>query len=219
MRDLELLLALGGDELVRAETHRLLLLTLGTGQHHDAAAHLGCELDGQMPQTANAHDADRLRGLQTIIVERCEDSGTGALQRCGVLVGDVVGDLEQGELAPDGVRAEAPLVQVGVAEHLALRAVDVVAREALLAVPAEAVVVAPAHSVAYLHHFAVGSGLLDDANALMAEDHVCFSLRDPVSDIGPRAMPGSGQDRFTYIMQICAANARSCYPDEYLVAG
>lgn len=56
--ELELFRALGGVEVLRAELHGLVLLAVGAGEHHDVAAHLGGELDGQVAETSDTHDTD-----------------------------------------------------------------------------------------------------------------------------------------------------------------
>ena len=47
-RGFELVLAFGGDEFMRTKLHGLIFLPIGSGEHRDVAAHLGCELDGHM---------------------------------------------------------------------------------------------------------------------------------------------------------------------------
>lgn len=114
VRHLELGLAFGRDELVGTEPHGLLLLRLGARDHDDAAAHLGRELDGQVAEAADAHDADGLGGQRAVRVERVEHGGAAAHQGRGVRVRYRVGDLEQERLPPDGVGREAALVAVRV---------------------------------------------------------------------------------------------------------
>jgi hypothetical protein len=128
--------------------------------------------EGEVAQAADAHDADGLGGLRVVGAEGVEDGGAAALQRGRGLVAQLVGDLEQEGLAPDGVGAERALVQVRVGVHGALGAVRLGAPEALGAVAAAVVLVAPADAFALLEDAARRAQLLDDADALVAQGHV-----------------------------------------------
>lgn len=165
----DLFLVLGGDELLRAEPHGLVLLAVGTGEDDDVAALLGGELDGEMAKTADTNDTDSLSGLGVVGAEGVEDSSTTTHQGRSVLIGHVVRNAKQECLPPHGVAGEGPLVEVGHAVHLALGAVGFLALQALLAVTAAIVLVTPADSVTLLHVLDVRAGLLDDTDTLMAE--------------------------------------------------
>ena len=89
-RDLELRGVLGGDELVCAEPQGFGLFPLGAGEDHDAAAHLGRELNREMAEPADAHDADRVAGLD--VLEGGEGGGAAALEGSGVDVAETLRD-------------------------------------------------------------------------------------------------------------------------------
>lgn len=171
-RRLDLLGVLGGDELVSAELHSLLLLAVGAREDDDTAAHLGGVLDSKVAETANAHHTDGLSGLGVEFVKSVEDGSTTALERGSILVAKAVRDLEEESLAPDGVGGHGALVEVGKTVHLTLRAVSLVATQALLAVLAGVVLVTPADAVALLHVLDLRADGLNDTNTLVAETHV-----------------------------------------------
>ena len=99
-----------------------------------------------MPQPADAHDADAVRGLRAVGVQHVEDGGAGAHQRGGCFVRELAGDLEEaGFLLDDAVR-QATLVQVCTAVHFALGAERLGAIEVLCAVAAGVLQEAPAHA-------------------------------------------------------------------------
>merc|ERR1712137_603552 len=79
--DLDLILALHGNELLGSELHGLVLLALGTGEDDDVAAHLGGELDGKVAETTDTDDTDTVGRLDVVCVEGVEDGGTTAHQR------------------------------------------------------------------------------------------------------------------------------------------
>lgn len=76
---LEVLDAGRGVELGGAELERLLALALGRGEYNYFVAQLGCELDCEVAEAADAHDPDSVAGLQTFMYE-------GAPGKDGVLV-------------------------------------------------------------------------------------------------------------------------------------
>ena len=168
----EVLAVLHGVELLRAELEGFGLFAVGAGEDDDLAAHLGCKLDGQVAQAADADDAHAVGALRVVELQRVEDRRASAHQGRGVLVLDAVGDLEQEVGLPDCGCGEGALVQVGVSVHGALGAEGLNATEALLAVAAAIVLVAPADSVTLFHCLHERTGLFDDAGALMAEGHV-----------------------------------------------
>lgn len=169
---LELLDALGRDELVGTQAHGLLLLGVAARDDNDARTDLVGELDGDVAQATNADDAHRLGGSGVVLHQGGPDSGTGAHERCGIDIAHAVGDLEEEGLPPDGVGGERALVKVLVSVHDPLGAVLLVAGLALLAVLARVVLVSPANAVALLQALAEGPDLLDDTNTLVSEHHV-----------------------------------------------
>ena len=168
----EVLGVLDGMELFGAQLHGLVLLAIGAGEDDDFATHLGGELDGQVAETANADDTDALVWLGAVHVKGVEDGGTTAHEWSSGLVWDGVWDLEQEGLLPDGAVCERSLVEVGVAVHGALWAESLVTGQALLAVAAGVVLVAPTDAVALLQVLCAWTDLLDDTDTLVTEDHV-----------------------------------------------
>jgi len=173
---LELLDALGGVELAGTESLGLLLLGVGTGEDDDVATHLGGELDGQVTETTNTDDTDAVGGLGVVHVESVEDGGTTALERGSGLIGKAVGGFEEEGLAPDTVGSERTLVGIGVTVHLSLGAVGLGALQALLAVGARVVLVAPADAVTLLQESAGRAGLLNDTDTLVTESHIGLAV-------------------------------------------
>ncbi|KAI3489058.1 hypothetical protein L1887_46816 [Cichorium endivia] len=175
---LELGVVLGRDEFVRAQLDRLVLLVLGAGEDDDVAAHLVEELDGEVTETTDADHADAVVRLDACVVHRTEHGRTTALQRRSMLELETVGDLVAKLLGDDEAVTERRLVEVGVAVHLVLVAVGVAALFAELAGAARVVVVAPADAVALLEVLDIGADLRDDADALVADDHVLLEVVD-----------------------------------------
>lgn len=134
--DIEALGTLGSVEFGSAELHGLVSLAVGATEDDDLAAHLGGELDGQVTETANADDTDAVGWLGVVHVKSVEDGGTTAHQGSGSLVLELVGNLEEEGLTPDGAVSEGTLVVVGVTVHGTFRAVGLGALQALLAVAA-----------------------------------------------------------------------------------
>lgn len=170
--DLELLGALGSDELVCAKLHGLLLLAVSAGEDDDSASHLGGELNGQVTETTDTDDTNGIGREGRPLVQGVEDGGTTALEGSGGLVGEVVRDLEEESLAPDGLVGEGALIVVGVSVQSALWAEGLGTLQALLAVTAAVVLVSPSNAVADLHVLDVWAKLLDDTDTLVAEYHV-----------------------------------------------
>jgi hypothetical protein len=90
---------------VRPKPPRLGLLGGRRAKHHDLRAQLRRELHRQVPQAADADDADALAGLDDFH-EAVVDGRAGALQRRGVGGGQAVGDLVQVGLEADVVVGE-----------------------------------------------------------------------------------------------------------------
>lgn len=175
-RDLELLGALGGDELVCAELHGFLLLAVRAREDDDFAAHLGGVLDGQVAQPTDTHDTNRLVRLRAVLVQGAEDGRTTTLQRRGMLIAEPIRDREEEGLTPNTVRGHGALVEVGHTVHGALRAEGLVATQTLLAVLARVVFVAPAYTVALLHVLGLRADGLDDTNTLVSQTHVLVAV-------------------------------------------
>lgn len=78
------------------------------------------------------------------------------IQGSTVFVAEVVGELEEESLTPDGVGGKGALVEVRISVHFAVGAVYFPACQALLAEPAAVVLVAPwigrQHSSRYSEH-------------------------------------------------------------------
>ena len=172
--DLELLGVLGGDEFVRAELQGLALLPIGAGQDHHAAAHLRGKLDGQVAEPADAHDADGVGGLDAL--EGGEGGGAAALEGSGVDVTETLGDAIEERLPPDGVGRKAPLVLIRRAVHLTVGAEVFGSLKTLAAVAATVDLVAPADVIPPFQGLAFRADGLDNADALMAQDHVLSFL-------------------------------------------
>lgn len=103
----------GEDVVFRgSELHGLFALPLGAGQHNDVAAHSSCQLNGQVAQTADAHDTDTVRGPDAVLGQTGPDGSTGAHQ--GRRVGRVIAvwDLEDVAGVPDDTAAEGADVVV-----------------------------------------------------------------------------------------------------------
>lgn len=127
LRHLELVLALGDDELVRAQANGLVLLAVAARQDNDAAAKVSAELDGQVAQAANAQNADSLGRPCVVRGQGRPDGGTSTHQRSSVLIGKTVGELEEECLPPDGVGGKGALVQVCRGVHGTFGAVNLLA--------------------------------------------------------------------------------------------
>lgn len=173
---LELLDTLGGVEFAGTELQGLFLLGVSAGEDDDFASHLGSELDGQVTKAANTDDTDTVCRLSVVHVEDVEDGGTTALERSCSLIGEAVGDLEEEGLSPDTVGSERTLVGIGVTVHLSLGAVGLGALQALLAVRARVVLVAPTNAVTLLEEGAGRTSLLDDTDTLVAESHIGLAV-------------------------------------------
>ena len=185
--------ALGSDEFVSAELESLGFLCVGAGENDDPAAHSRCELDSQMAQAADAHDADRVTRLHSI--ESSEGRGSTALlylqsakstsragemvtyQWCSSLIADLLRDQMQESLTPDDVGSETTLIRIGAAIQLALIAEGLAALEALKAVSAAVGLVAPAHAVTLLEVLDCVPHDFDHADAFVAQHHVCAFLQ------------------------------------------
>lgn len=102
-------------KLCRAVVECLLAFRLRGGQDNDLVAHGGGELDGQVAQAADAHDADAVGGLDFRTGEDGEDGGAGAEQGRGVGGVVAVGDGEDHVGGPDDAGGDcAHLVVVAV---------------------------------------------------------------------------------------------------------
>lgn len=101
---------------------------------------------------------------------------TIAHQWGGILILDVVGQLEQESLSPDGTVRERSLVQVVVAVQLSLDAKSVPSFEALFAATTSIVHVTPTDSVAFLEDLGIGTNGFYDTCTLVTEAHVGFAV-------------------------------------------
>ena len=125
-----------------------------------------------MAQAPDPHDPHARHGLHFADHDGIPHRRAAAHQRRRVLVAERIGDLEEEGLAPDGVRRERALVQIGVSVELALGTERLPTRQALLAAPAAVVLVAPADPVAFLQVLGARAGGLDHPCAFVAERHV-----------------------------------------------
>lgn len=163
VRHLERVLALGGEELVRAQPDRLILLAIAARQHDHAAAKVAGKLDGQVAKATDAKNTNGLGRSCVVGGQSRPDGGTSAhpatrlvrllsfrsiggggdIQRGSGLVGELVRELEEESLPPDGVGSERALVQVCGGVHGTLGAVNLLASQALLAQTTAVVLVTP----------------------------------------------------------------------------
>ena len=127
-----------------------------------------------MAEPPDAHDCDRVAGLDAL--EGVEGGGAAALEGGGVDVAKALWDGIEERLSPDGVGREAALVEVRDAVHGAIGAEGFGSLEAFDAVAATVDFVAPADVVASLQGVACWANGLDDADAFVAENHVCTFL-------------------------------------------
>ena len=139
--------ALQGMEFPRAQFGSFVLLAVCPTEDDDLAAHVCCELDGEMAKATNANDADSVRGSHAIGFECVEDGGSGAHQGRGVFVWDGVRDPKEVGFAPDGVGGEGAEVEVAFAVHDILWAERLLSCQALLAVAAAVVEVSEADTI------------------------------------------------------------------------
>ncbi|KAK5634801.1 hypothetical protein RRF57_010514 [Xylaria bambusicola] len=63
-----------------------------------------------MAEAADTHNSDSFGGLCAVGVESAKDGGAAALKGSSVLVGHVLRNFEEGDLAPDSVSTETSLV-------------------------------------------------------------------------------------------------------------
>lgn len=170
--NLQLLDTLGCDELMGTQAHGLFLLRVAAGDNNNTRADLVGELDSNVAQTTNTHDADRLGGSGVVLHQGGPHGSAGAHEWGGLGVGHAIRDLEEVRFTPDGVRGQRALVEVVVSVHDPLVAVLLHPGQTLLTVLARVVLVSPTDAVALLQSLAIGSELLDDSDTLVAEHHV-----------------------------------------------
>jgi len=127
-----------------------------------------------MPETSHAEDADRVAGLDAL--EGGEGGGASALKGSGVDIAETHGNGIQERLPPDGVGCKAALVEILDAVQSPLGAVCFGPLEAFGAVATAVGLVAPADVIAFLQGVARWADGLDNADTLVAEDHVCAFL-------------------------------------------
>ena len=159
-RALELVLALGSDELGGTELHGLLALVLRRREDNDSASHLRRKLDSQVSKASNTKDTNGVLSAGTEGGKRGVDGGTTTHEGGGELVWNGGWDLVEETLLPDGVSAEGGLVEVVGAVEGAFGAEGLATGQTLLAVQAGVVLVAPADVVALLDGLDVGADLL-----------------------------------------------------------
>lgn len=165
----ELLDALGDDELGGTELHGLLAFALRRGENDNGATHLGGELDGQVAESTNTHDTDSVVWAGAEGGEGGVDGGSTAHQWGGEVAWDGVWDLEEELGVPDGVGTERSLVEVVGAEEVALFAKGLATSQTLVAVHAGVVLVAPANVVALGENSNSLTELLNNTGTLMTK--------------------------------------------------
>lgn len=102
-------------KLLGAEIHSLLALRLAAGKDNNVATHGSGHLDGDVAQTTNAHDANSVGGLDSILVENGPDSTTSAHQRSGISGVHPIGDLEDTAGIENSSVREAAGIEISVA--------------------------------------------------------------------------------------------------------
>src|SRR5271166_3986478 len=104
----QLLFVAGNDDAVRPQLLRLLTFAVGRREGDHFTAPLTEELEGQVPQTADANDADPVRGPHVELHERIEDCDPAAEKRPGFRGVEAGGQRDgPGALAANPVRESA----------------------------------------------------------------------------------------------------------------
>jgi hypothetical protein len=170
-------LVLHSDEILGTEPHSLLLLAVGSREDDNSATHLGGELDGQMTKSTHSQDSNDLVGLG--VLKSGEDGSTSTLKGGGVGIAHTLGDGVQEGFPPDGSLGEGSLVRVGHTVHGTLGTKDLLSLETLETVTTRVGLVSPSDTVALLEVLDIGSGLLDDSDSLVSENHVGLQLCVP----------------------------------------
>lgn len=102
-------------ELLGTIAQGLLALRLAAGENDNVAAHGGSHLDGNVAETANAHNGNSVSGLDAILVENSPNSSTAAHQGSSISGVDFVGDLEDASGVNNSAVREAAGVGISVA--------------------------------------------------------------------------------------------------------
>ena len=182
-----------GEVVVGAKPEAVFLLAQRLREHGHVGTHRVRDLDGHVAEPAHSDDGDLRAGAGVPVRERrvCRDAG--AQQWRSRFVRDALGDLEHEVLDDHDVRRVAALGDraVGVARRVgadvAVQAVVLVARQAVLALTAGVDHAADTDSVAELVSCDLRPELGDDADDLVT-DHLRILDRAPVAthrvDIG-----------------------------------
>ena len=134
------------------------------------------ELDRQVAQTTHTENRGALTRLHTSVHNRSVHRDTGALHRRGILQRDLIRDLVHKHGVQHDAVTEPANVMVRHAIHLVVRAEDVIALQAVVAVAAGVVVVAVANTVTGLEHLDFGANLRHDTHTLVAKHHVGLAV-------------------------------------------
>ena len=105
-RDLDLFGPFCGVEFFGAEGECLFFLAVGAGEDDDFAAGFAEELDGEVAEASDAHDADAVGGTDTVFVQWSEDGGSAAHEGGCVCWVDPVRDLEEEGFTPYSMGSE-----------------------------------------------------------------------------------------------------------------
>ncbi len=178
----------GVDVDVRAELFGERALILPASDGDGAIAGLGCVLDGEVAEAADAEDGNGVAGARSAIAQGVEGGDTGAKQRCRIGIVQVVGDDGDGVGGGDDVVGIAAVV-VDAADGLVF-AEDEVAATAGRAVVAVAAVPAESDALADFEDGDVGADGVEDTGDFVAGDageldagpHAFFGERVAVAD-------------------------------------
>ena len=176
-------------------------------------------LDSQMAQPPDPDNADAICWLHAVEIKHIEHRCAPAHQRRGILLCHSIGDFEKERLAPDGLVGETALVEIGITVERVVGADILLPHQTLLALAARVVDVTPSYAVALFEGLDGGAGGGYEADAFVAENHLCDMLDGVGGRIGREGGNGTRVRRKTNIrvlhVDIGAAEAGDgdCYMD------
>src|SRR2546425_2679619 len=140
LKRLECARLLGRDEALGTKTGRVLPLSARRAEHGDVGTHRACELDGHVPNTAQAQDSDLVACLASELAQWRVCGDAGAHERCGARGVQPLRDSQHVAFVDDHVRRVPSvrprlfaLLQAVKRERDTLLAEHLVARAAFLA--------------------------------------------------------------------------------------
>ncbi len=152
--------------MVCAKLFRQRLLVLAARDGNNFEAHLGRELDAEVAESTDAEDGDKVARPCHGLAQGVERRDARAQQRCGVDVGEIVGDTSEGFRRRDHVLGIAAVV--GDARDLTVLARDEITTATRLAGEIAAAEPADADAVTWTPGGDAVADCIDDARDLVA---------------------------------------------------